>query len=74
MNSHHASPLVKETLTPPMCARPTCVQSHSITLKSRLTVVSYEMAWLSSISATYTLLYFIDAAVDEALMPHAVVT
>ena len=69
MNSHHASPLVKETLAPPMRARPPCLQSHSITLKLRLTVVSYERTRLSSVSATYTLLNLIDAAVDEALMP-----
>ena len=57
-----------------MCLRPVRVQFHSITLKSRLTVMSYEMALLSSVSATYTLLCLIDAAVDEALRPHAVVT
>ena len=57
-----------------MCLRPARVQFHSITLKSRLTVMSYEMALLSSVSATYTLLCLIDAAVDEALRPHAVVT
>ncbi|CAL8250710.1 unnamed protein product [Arctogadus glacialis] len=50
------------------------LESHSITLKSRLTVMSYEMALLSSVSATYMLLCHIDAPVDEALRPHAVVT
>ncbi|CAL8257588.1 unnamed protein product [Gadus morhua 'NCC'] len=73
-NSSALLPLIPRLWPSSTDAPAVAFQFHSITLKSRLTVMSYEMALLSSVSATYTLLCLIDAAVDEALRPHAVVT